>query len=349
MIILVFWCRVTRTLAAAVSIPMSLPDLPMPMPMPSLLKVCPMAIVVLFPETINTIHTITANTPAIIAADFNVTPHTWHESGHLATINMQTITTHAGRCKHTDGWSQLDYLLVSTSIAPLVRDLRTVADVPWSPHLGIQFSINARPRTAKTLQAPKPLPLPYNKDNSGKRINWHCTDAQWQEALAKARPIAERPMARAQHHHPEIANYTTRLGIGEPSRDITVQYMQWTIAAEAVIHDQCDDIERNRRYHRATMPKLQFKSMATSLSKTPIEYTIWNMPTSDSRLGNGLYTTLWQTRTTMLKHIQSSRCADMRNHILHHPSDHDNHFTRGDRLTTMTLYHKFTRHICTSK
>ena len=96
---------------------------------------------------IDTIHSLSAQGPTVVAADFNVPPEQWHNTGLLSLLNMQIITPHHGTCRTNLGWSKIDYPLVSTSIAPLIHSTRTISDVPWSPHLGLAFTINSRPRT----------------------------------------------------------------------------------------------------------------------------------------------------------------------------------------------------------
>lgn len=132
------------------------------------------------------------NKKIIIAADFNMTPQQMRESGMLTLTGLSIIT--AGdqpTCKHSHSHSQIDYLLVDTSIVSLVSEVKLLAAKTWSAHCGIEFVINCRHGSVYTLQLVKPKPIPYQKDDKGNHLQWHIEDEDWHNALEAVESIVE--------------------------------------------------------------------------------------------------------------------------------------------------------------
>ena len=74
----------------------------------------------------------------VLLADFNFPPEVWRDSPYLELWDMQ-VKIPVGTCKTASGYSLLDYMLVSNSIAPLIKDFRIVPGTHWSPHLALAF------------------------------------------------------------------------------------------------------------------------------------------------------------------------------------------------------------------
>lgn len=121
--------------------------------------------------------------PLMCLGDFNVDPSEWQGTGLLEALKCQVIV--AGEeptCYHAYGKSTLEYGLFSLELMGLVQSFRTVADVPWKPHLGLELVLNRRPEhiTTQQIQHVEPLPTDPNMDT-----NWHVTDSQWQSTLTR--------------------------------------------------------------------------------------------------------------------------------------------------------------------
>ena len=95
-------------------------------------------------------------------------PEEWDQAV-LDAVGLTIVTVGTeGTCKTSGGSKQIDYLLVSTDLVPLIEDLKLEADVPWSPHAALSFSVNRRPEKVFHQAMAKPAPLPYVMQDKGK-------------------------------------------------------------------------------------------------------------------------------------------------------------------------------------
>ena len=146
-------------------------------------------------------------------------------------MGLSVVAPSRGTCKIQSGYSTLDYLLVSMDILPLVSDISVVPDVPWGPHVGITFSINARPRSLKHWQIQQPLPLRFARDADDKVCKWEVTEQEWQNAKADSLPACSSELARATSKHPHISGYAEQLGILDLSYSFALRNLAWSRAA----------------------------------------------------------------------------------------------------------------------
>lgn len=70
--------------------------------------------------------------PIVIMADFNMEPSVLTDTGIPDLLKCKILHTGEPTCNTTGGGKQLDYLLCSVTIAPLIHNLRNANDVPWT-------------------------------------------------------------------------------------------------------------------------------------------------------------------------------------------------------------------------
>ena len=134
----------------------------------------------------------------IIAGDFNMPLETFNKSAMLQIHGMQIIDSGTdGTCKHANGRSNIDYLIVDHDIAPLIDQMRIVPDLPWQPHVGISFRINRRPEHVMTNQITKPKPILYEKDDKGQNPPWTCSEDQFEKFYAAEQDNAEKMITQS--------------------------------------------------------------------------------------------------------------------------------------------------------
>ena len=84
----------------------------------------------------------------LIVADFNMTVHELSDSGWLNLLQVEAAlpldTDHT--CKMGSG-RLIDFLLPAKELRAGILSVTTDRAVPWSPHYGIGYTLNAQPIT----------------------------------------------------------------------------------------------------------------------------------------------------------------------------------------------------------
>jgi hypothetical protein len=97
--------------------------------------------------------------PFLIGGDLNLPPQTfaqlttWLDDAEADIVAPPLVTCTSGRGR------TLDYLLVSRSILPLVTDVGLDPRASWSPHVGLEVSLDACPKAHKVRKLVQPPPL----------------------------------------------------------------------------------------------------------------------------------------------------------------------------------------------
>lgn len=267
----------------------------------------------------------------IIIGDFNIPPEEWHSSGWLELLGVEVIAL--GKevtCRTTSGTSQIDYLLVSYDIVQLISNFRIIYAVAWWPHFGIEFEVNRRAEHIKVLKRMKPLPLPDNFDDEGKKCQWDCKEEQWQSLLADAHLETKETIACELKKDPESYEHAKSLGIDEIAIQKSIQYKQWSIAtekAQLLANGNEDDIKgmnksNNPMLGRGSMPSFAMKPLHEISSTKIVEHQAWLMPSNIAMAGNDLFSNLWATIAGLLRYIAKSvrvdsNCTQQSNKELH--------------------------------
>ena len=253
-----------------------------------------------------------------------MTPQKMKESGMLSTADLTIIT--AGdhpTCKHSNGLSQIDYLLVDTTITSLISEVKLVEAKPWSTHAGIEFAINCRPATIHTLQQVKPKPIPYEKDDKGNQQQWHIADEEWQNSLEAARDTAEHLIDASHNDESGAWQHAEKLGITQQARTFAIRYAAWSIASEGGALT-ANPPEKDPRKHkgRGLMPKYEWRSLADKSKHKFTEHLMWELAAKDSIAGPDLYSTLWYTIASLFESAASARRLDDAAAQQQHPHRH---------------------------
>ena len=98
--------------------------------------------------------------PFIIGGDFNVGPQALVDSGWIRRIKGQLAVPAEGTCKGKDGYSTIDYFVVSLGLDKALRGVRCDPDEPAKPHRPVTMKVEGRPRsiTEMVLHAPRRFP-----------------------------------------------------------------------------------------------------------------------------------------------------------------------------------------------
>ncbi len=108
----------------------------------------------------------------------------------------------------------MDYLIVSRSIAPLIKHLRAIFNVPWSPHFAIEFIFRAEPEAIVIRAQWKPKEQPCCRNEKGRLQQWCISVAEWERHYDEAAEQADHHKEKMKNSNDEQSNHIKKLGIG---------------------------------------------------------------------------------------------------------------------------------------
>ena len=104
----------------------------------------------------------------IYLADFNASPTEVRESGWPDRLQATVVTAGTDEeptCQMGDHASCIDFAIVSTTLAPLIRGFEVDWAVPWAPHAALRLTISrpAKQERKMTLRKPSAIPHPQGR------------------------------------------------------------------------------------------------------------------------------------------------------------------------------------------
>ena len=249
----------------------------------------------------------------LVIGDFNMQPKDWNEEV-LNRMDMQIMTADSKyTCRNSfnaEGGSIIDYVLVSRSIAALIKNISTVGgedgqQVPWSPHVGISLEVHGDAAALWTREQRKPKPLPLAKDEKGRFARWNISDEKWNELYESAEHKAKVHIEGKNTTHSDQGKYVERIGNQDKAYEKGILYAQWSMAAEAAqIKVNGDSNNDDKAFKgRGCTPSFCWKNGYDKSSDKPIQHHQWQMKNKHAIMGADLYTTMWSTIASMLRRI----------------------------------------------
>ena len=116
--------------------------------------------------------------PFLIGADFQMSPEEMHDTGWPASLRARVISTGVHTYESGEHKSELDYFLVSNSIADLFEECNTVDTEVIKKHLPVITSASGdcRDREVSTICKPKRMPLVLPKGPCPPPPSWEAFD-----------------------------------------------------------------------------------------------------------------------------------------------------------------------------
>ena len=268
------------------------------------------------------------NCEVIVAGDFNMKPQEWNDD-ILDKLDMQIIAPNAAfTCTNNSENSLIDYVLVSRSIAPMIKELRTVGGddqekVPWAPHLGIQFELHAEADTLWSREQIKPHPITIKKDKKNNDIRWDFDSEEWFKLLEKAESKAEDHITRKYDEHQK--QHTKRMGNEKEANELGISYAQWSMAAEEAQAKANDHDIKNNQRGRGCTPQFAWRNQYDKSQDRPVQHHQWEMQNKFAVKGADLYSTTWATIASTLRRMareskkMSKQDFFQRAHVRDHP------------------------------
>eukprot|EP00959_Pyramimonas_sp_CCMP1952_P238014 4973969-Pyramimonas_sp.AAC.1 len=93
--------------------------------------------------------------PWVCIGDYNMSPETLAKSKFLERVGGAIIRTAdvTGTCAKKNGEdSMLDYLVMSPSAVPFVKEVNPIRDVAWRPHIGLAITLRASGQQLQTRE-----------------------------------------------------------------------------------------------------------------------------------------------------------------------------------------------------
>lgn len=247
----------------------------------------------------------------IIARDLNMRPEESERSGLLELHGLSIITDRPhGTCKHSSGWSLLNFIICSTDLLPLVSNVQMIAEVRWAPHLGLTFDLSRRPEDAYVQTFTKPKPLPDIYDEKEKATLLEISNDRWDQLVHDAEPLAVERVDGSAMANQDVWDCARRHGLGAPSRKSAIRYVQWSIAAEWAQIEVNDPLASRKtngsRLGRGNLPVLNWENLRQTSARTKVEHVLWSLPQPFATVGMDLFAALWGTLPGILRRLAAS-------------------------------------------
>lgn len=235
-------------------------------------------------------------------------PAEWTEDG-LDKFDMTLVVLDVKYpCKNKYETSFIDYVLVSRSLAPFIRNITTVGGsgvdkVPWSPHYGIHFEIVVEVDSSLISGISKPNPISINIDSKSRLVNWSINNDEWDSFLCEAAGIAQKRIHSRKVENSEQMSHAAKMACDEKVIVIGTRYAQWSIAAEQA-QARANGIEMTFCHaRRGMLPRFRWRGLADKSILKYVEHQQWEMTAGHAIKGADLFSTAWTTIASILRRM----------------------------------------------
>ena len=135
--------------------------------------------------------------PMFCAGDFSLHHDDFVQSGWANTLHVRVIHPGCNSTLSTTMGRVIDFALVSFEIETMFQIITPVFKVPWGPHIGLLFELNARPEYITALVQLIPKSLPMDQFNEyWKELASYDQHLFWKKSCKRANHILNKHKAK---------------------------------------------------------------------------------------------------------------------------------------------------------